>query len=105
MYKIFLSKSLGIQLRSDHGSPDPINPTRPEQVTGRVRAKFFYPKLKKNPIQPEYYTQNCGPTRARPDPIMSWAGHGPTFFDPKPKVTRPEPDPTRQMIRPRSEHS
>ena len=82
--------------RPDHRPSDPINPTRPtrkktrpDQVTGQVRAEIFDPKFKKYPIQPENYTQNYAPTR--PDPTMSLARHGPIFFDPKPEVIRPDP--------------
>ena len=69
--------------------PDPPekNPTRPEQVTGRVRAEFFDPKLKKTRQNPKITHKNAG----QPDPTISWTGLGPIFFDPKSEVTRPDP--------------
>jgi len=90
------------ETRPDRGPPDQINPTqparknptRPDQVTGRVRAKIFDPKLKKTQSNPKITHKIAGqpdPTRTRPNLTMSWAGHGPTFFDPKPEVTRPDP--------------
>ena len=63
-------------------------------MTGRVRAKIFDPKLKKTQSNPKITHKIAGqpdPTRTRPNLTMSWAGHGPTFFDLKPEVTRPDP--------------
>jgi hypothetical protein len=83
------------------------DPTRPDQVTGQVRAEIFEPKLKKTRSNPKITHKIAGqpdPTRTRPDPTMSWTGHGPIFFDPKLEVNRPEPGPIRQMIRPSVEY-
>ena len=45
------------------------NLTRPEQVTGRVRAKIFDPKLKKSdPIRKLHTKLWTNPTQLEPDP-------------------------------------
>ena len=56
---------------------------------GRVWTEIFDTKLKKNQSNPKITHKNTD--QPEPDLTMLWVGRGPTFFDPKPEVTRPDP--------------